>query len=60
VVLALARRRPVALEVAQALKAPLDLILVRKIGVPWQPELAVRQSSTAKGANSFSTRKSWH
>ena len=42
VVLALPRGGvPVALEVAQALKAPLDLILVRKIGVPWQPELAV-------------------
>ncbi len=32
---------PVASEVAQALSAPLDIILVRKIGVPWQPELAV-------------------
>ncbi|MGE0658353.1 MAG: phosphoribosyltransferase [Reyranellaceae bacterium] len=31
---------PVALEVARALKAPLDLLLVRKIGVPRQPELA--------------------
>ena len=31
---------PIACEVAKALKAPLDLILVRKIGVPWQPELA--------------------
>lgn len=31
---------PVAYEVAAALKAPLDLVLVRKIGVPWQPELA--------------------
>ena len=31
---------PVAAEVAKALKAPLDLLLVRKIGVPWQPELA--------------------
>ena len=32
---------PVAAEVAAALKAALDLILVRKIGVPWQPELAM-------------------
>jgi len=32
---------PVAAEVAAALKAPLDLILVRKIGVPFQPELAM-------------------
>ena len=32
---------PVAAEVAAALKAPLDLILVRKIGVPTQPELAM-------------------
>src|SRR5690606_9988889 len=32
---------PVAAEVAQALGAPLDLILVRKLGVPWQPELAM-------------------
>ena len=30
---------PVALPIAQALRAPLDLILVRKLGVPWQPEL---------------------
>jgi putative phosphoribosyl transferase len=32
---------PVAAEVATALQAPLDLILVRKIGVPIQPELAM-------------------
>lgn len=31
---------PVALEIARALHAPLDLVMVRKIGVPWQPELA--------------------
>lgn len=32
---------PIAAEIAKALEAPLDLLLVRKIGVPWQPELAV-------------------
>lgn len=32
---------PVAAEVARALDAPLDVILVRKLGVPDQPELAV-------------------
>jgi len=31
---------PVGIEVASALHAPLDLLLVRKIGVPWHPELA--------------------
>jgi putative phosphoribosyl transferase len=32
---------PVAAEIASALDAPLDLVLVRKIGVPFQPELAM-------------------
>jgi putative phosphoribosyl transferase len=42
VILALPRGGvPVAAEVAATLKAPLDLILVRKIGVPFQPELAM-------------------
>ena len=42
VILALPRGGvPVAAEVAAALGAPLDLILVRKIGVPFQPELAM-------------------
>src|SRR5262249_6387197 len=32
---------PVAYEVARALHAPLDVFLVRKLGVPMQPELAM-------------------
>ena len=30
----------VAAEVAEALGAPLDIVVARKLGVPWQPELA--------------------
>lgn len=42
VVLALPRGGlPVGHEIAVALDAPLDVVLVRKIGAPWQPELAV-------------------
>ncbi|HSN31053.1 MAG TPA: phosphoribosyltransferase [Ideonella sp.] len=42
VVLALPRGGvPVAAEVARALDTPLDVLLVRKIGAPWQRELAV-------------------
>ena len=42
VVLALPRGGvPVGLEIARSLSAPLDIVLVRKIGAPWQPELAV-------------------
>lgn len=32
---------PVAFEVANALDAPLDIIVVRKLGLPYQPELAM-------------------
>lgn len=42
VVLALPRGGvPVAVEVAKSLDCPLDLVLVRKIGAPIQPELAI-------------------
>lgn len=32
---------PVAFEVAREINAPLDVIVVRKLGVPFQPELAI-------------------
>ena len=42
VVLALPRGGvAVGFEIAQALNAPLDIVLVCKIGVPWQSELGV-------------------
>lgn len=42
IVLALPRGGvPVADEIAEALRAPLDLIIVRKVGLPYQPELAI-------------------
>lgn len=50
VVLALPRGGvPVALPVAQKLQAPLDLILIRKIGMPSNPELAA--GALAEGSN---------
>jgi putative phosphoribosyl transferase len=55
VVLALPRGGvPVAAEVADALDAPLDLILVRKIGAPMQPELAI--GAVVDGANPIVVR----
>jgi putative phosphoribosyl transferase len=42
IVLALPRGGvPVGYEIARALRAPLDVWVVRKIGVPWHPELGV-------------------
>jgi putative phosphoribosyl transferase len=32
---------PVAYEIAEALALPLDVLVVRKLGLPWQPELAM-------------------
>jgi len=50
VVLALPRGGvPVAAEVARMLHAPLDLLLVRKIGAPFNPELAVAAVVDAAG-----------
>lgn len=41
IVLALPRGGvPVAREVALALQVPLDVLVVRKLGIPWQPEFA--------------------
>ena len=42
IVLALPRGGvPVGAKVAEALHAPLDVMVVRKLGVPWRPELAM-------------------
>jgi putative phosphoribosyl transferase len=49
VVLALPRGGvAIGFEIARRLGAPLDVVLVRKIGVPWQPELAL--GAVAEGA----------
>lgn len=51
IVLALPRGGvPVALEVARALGAPLDLLVVRKIGAPGSPEVALGAVADALGA----------
>jgi predicted phosphoribosyltransferase len=45
---------PVAAPIATALEAPLDLVLVRKIGVPFQPELAM--GAVADGGKPITVR----
>ena len=39
---------PVGFEIAKALRAPLDVFLVRKLGVPWQEELAMGATATGR------------
>jgi putative phosphoribosyl transferase len=46
---------PVAREVAAALGAPLDVIVVRKLGMPFQPELAM--GAIAEGGIRFLDRR---
>ncbi|MCE6960778.1 phosphoribosyltransferase [Cereibacter sphaeroides] len=40
---------PVAVEIARALECPLDLLLVRKVGLPGYPELAIAAVSGPEG-----------
>lgn len=42
---------PVAKPIADTLRASLDLLMVRKIGVPWQPELAAASVVNGKQAS---------
>jgi predicted phosphoribosyltransferase len=41
---------PVAARVAETLGAPLDVLMVRKLGVPWHPELAMGAIAGVAGA----------
>jgi predicted phosphoribosyltransferase len=43
----------VGFEVARTLAAPLDIVLVRKIGVPWHPELALGAVTDGPEAETF-------
>jgi putative phosphoribosyl transferase len=57
VVLALPRGGvAVGFEISRALNAPLDIVLVRKIGVPWQPELALGAVTDGAGHETFIDR----
>ena len=49
-------RVAVGFEIAQALNAPLDIVLVRKIGVPWQPELALGAVTDGTSPETFIDR----
>ncbi|SRR5258705_7344959 len=56
IVLALPRGGvPVGFEVARALGTPLEVVVVRKLGVPWQPELAM--GAIASGGSRFLDEK---
>ncbi len=48
---------PVGAEIARRLNAPLDLLIVRKIGAPWQPELAV--GAVVDGAQPETVLNDW-
>lgn len=55
IVLALPRGGvPVGYEVARALRAPLDVCVVRKLGTPWQPELGL--GAVAEGGQVYIDR----
>ena len=49
----------VAFEVAKALAAPLDVIVVRKLGVPDQPELGMARSVRVVCGSSTPTWFAW-
>ena len=46
----------IGFEIARALDAALDIVLVRKIGVPWQPELALGAVSDGDSPATFIDR----
>src|SRR6266481_4934558 len=57
VVLALPRGGvAIGAEIARLLGAPLDIVLVRKIGVPWQPELALGAVTDGASPETFIDR----